>query len=65
MTNSQFEEGGFEQFRLAISQMRKTMPNTYKTTESVGTMKSYGMALLAQHTIDKLNDTIEAANAVI
>ena len=34
VTNSQFEEGGFEQFRLAISQMRKTMPNTYKTTES-------------------------------
>ena len=34
VTNSQFEKGGFEQFRLAISQMRKTMPNTYKTTSN-------------------------------
>jgi|SRR6056300_918734 len=29
-TGSEYEEGGFEQFRLAIHQMRKTMPNTFK-----------------------------------
>jgi len=32
VTDSAFQEGGFEQFRLAIAQMRKTVPNTYKTT---------------------------------
>lgn len=31
-TDSAYSEGGFEQFRLAIAQMRKTMPNTYKVT---------------------------------
>lgn len=30
-TNSAYhKDGGFEQFRLAIHMMRKTMPNTYK-----------------------------------
>lgn len=32
-TDSEYEDGGFEQFRLAIHQMRKTMPNTYKKDE--------------------------------
>ena len=35
-TNSEFKEGGFEQFRLAISQMRKVVGNsplTYKITK--------------------------------
>jgi len=37
-TNSEFAEGGFEQFRLAISQMRKAVGNaplTYKITKDI------------------------------
>jgi len=40
-TNSHFhKDGGFSQFQLAISQMRKTMPNTYKldTQDDSGTI---------------------------
>lgn len=33
VTDSHYQEGGFEQFRLAISQMRKTVPLTYKEAE--------------------------------
>jgi hypothetical protein len=32
-TDNEYEEGGFERFRLAIHQMRKTMPNTFKKDE--------------------------------
>ena len=40
-TNSHYhKDGGFDQFRLAIAQMRKTMPNTYKldTHDDSGTV---------------------------
>lgn len=32
-TNGSFSEGGYDQFRLAIHQMRKKVPLTYKNVE--------------------------------
>ena len=40
-TNGSFAEGGFSQFLLAISQMRKTMPNTYKIKETKGVKRQW------------------------
>lgn len=34
-TKSEYVDGGFEQFRLAIHQMRKTIPLTYKNKKVI------------------------------
>ena len=35
VTDSSYQEGGFDQFRLGIYQMRKMAPLTYKTTKDM------------------------------
>ena len=49
-TNSAYhKDGGFKQFKLAIHQMRKTMPNTYKTPEKT-TINSNGDMIIRKGT---------------
>jgi len=42
-SNAQFAEGGFSQFKLAVAQMQRRLPLTYKTGDTFVQKKEYGV----------------------